>query len=163
MITRGLRPDDHAFLFDSWLRSFRASHESGPYPPDLYYPAVRTAVERILARPTARVLVAEDETTDVILGYVVHEPGWQRWSRRRRELEVYHVAHYAFVRELARGKGIGKYLLLMAGVKRDWPSSAFSFSTPAARGLMGAMARFLPDSARYPTRPTEATQGAETT
>lgn len=157
MITRPLIEADESFVYDSWLRSFRLSNESGPYPPDVYFPAMREAIKRLLARPGVRVLVLVDDAIDVIIGYVVHEPAWCRWSKRNRRLEAYHLVHYVFVREgepdaRVRGRGYARCLLDAAGVRRDTPSTAFSFSTSASRGLMGQACRFLPDAARYETR-----------
>lgn len=159
MITRPLVEADQAFVFDSWLRSFRASHESGPYAPDLYFPAARGTIERLLSRPEVQALVIEDETASVLIGWLVHEPHWYRWSRRLRRLEDFHIVHYCFVREgdvdaRVRGRGFAKYLLDTAGVRRNSSSTAYSFSTPAARGLLGEAARFIPDAARFASRPT---------
>lgn len=155
---RPCAPEDEGFIFDSWLRSFKASHESGPYHPDEYFPAARAALIRVLARPTVQALVAEHavdvdgEMVTVIDGYLVHEPGWKRWSKRRRQWEVYAVVHFLFVKEEARGKGVACALLDAAGVRRNVPSTAFSFSMPASRGVLGKLARFVPDAARYESR-----------
>lgn len=151
-------PADDDFIFDSWMRSFRASHESGPYHPDEYFPAARTAIARILARPSVQVLVA-DVTTEVdgepvtfIAGYLVHEPAWKRWSKQKRRLEAYAVVHFLFVREQARGEGVAGALLDAAGVRRNVGSTAYSFSMPASRDVLGKAARFIPDAARFESR-----------
>lgn len=159
MSIRPLVEDDQNFVLDSWLKSFRSSHESGPYPPELYFPAARATVTALLARPTVQTLAVEDDASGALLGYVVHEPGWARWSRRQRALEVFHVVHYTFVREgdpeaRVRGRGFARYLLDTAGVRRNARATAYSFSTPAARGLLGQAATFLPDAARFPSRPS---------
>lgn len=165
MIVRGRVESDDAFILDSWMRSFRESNESGPYPPSLYYPAARGTITALLERPGVETRVLEDHQSDVIVGYIVHEPQWSRWSRRNRCLEQFHVVHYLFVREgepgaRVRGHGYARYLLEAAVVRRESPMTAFSFATRAARGLMGRNPRFIPDAARYESR---TTQGAEQT
>jgi GNAT superfamily N-acetyltransferase len=144
--------NDDAFLFGSWLKSFRAAEHSGPYPPDLYFTAAREAVTRILARPGVQAAVLEDLAADALVGFVVHEPAWRRWSKRQRLLESYHVVHYVYVLEPARGQGAARHMLATVGVKRGSPTVAFSFATRSARGLLGDGARYLPDAARYESK-----------
>lgn len=165
MIARGRIEADDAFILDSWMRSFRESNESGPYPPALYFPAARGTITALLERPGVETLVLEDDDdlSAVILGYIVHEATWARWSRRNRCLEQFHVVHYLFVREgepdaRVRGRGFARYLLEAAAVRCESTKTAFSFATRAARGLMGDAPRFIPDAARYASR---TTQGAE--
>lgn len=164
MIARGRVEADDAFILDSWMRSFRESNESGPYPPALYFPAARGTITALLERSGVQTIVlGEDHPSDVIIGYIVHEPTWARWSRRNRCLEQFHVVHYLFVREgepdaRVRGRGFARYLLEAAAVRRESTTTAFSFATRAARGLMGDAPRFIPDAARYASR---TTQGAE--
>lgn len=145
---------DDAFIFSGWLKSFRGSDASGPYPPPLYFATARETITRIMARPGVAVLVCatSDPASDLLYGYVAHEPAWQRWSKRKRCVEQYHVVHYLYVAEQARGEGVARALLNAANVRRDSATTAYSFDTPSARGLLGAAARFIPDSARYESR-----------
>lgn len=155
--------DDDPFIFGGWLKSFRNSEDTGagPYPPDLYFKAARETIERLFARPGVDVLVLEADVIDeeavarpALLGFIAHERAWRRWSRRRRELEQWHVVHYVYVRDDARGQGAARLLLNAAEVRRDSPATAYTFHTRAARRLLGAASRFLPDASRYPSKET---------
>jgi len=148
---RAATDGDRDFVEAFWIKSFRAAAESGPYPPDLYFPTSRETIRRLLVRPGVDVLVLDDPAS-ALLGFIAHEPCWRRWSRRKQVLESYHVIHYVYVREPAREKGAAKLLLASASVRRDSPSTAYTFHTRAARYLLGSSSRWLPDAARYPSK-----------
>lgn len=149
LVTRPREERDDAFVVMAWLRSFRDSVMHGPLPPDLYWMVYREVIQRLLARPAVRCLVLESPADDVLVGFIAHEPGWRRWSNRRRQWEEYHVVHYLYVRNSLRGNGFARRLLDAAGVRPG--RLAHSFGTVAARGVLGENARLLPDAARYPS------------
>jgi GNAT superfamily N-acetyltransferase len=81
----------------TWLRDLRDADPS-PLPDDLYFPAVRTLVERLLGDPQVRcTIAAAADVPDEILGYVVAIP---------KELVV-----WTHVRKGLRGRGLAKLLL----------------------------------------------------
>lgn len=98
VLIRPFAPGDLAFLFSTWLRDLRDA-DPGPLPDDLWFPAHRAALERIMSKPEVKVLVAAAaDRPDEILGYVVAEPKELIW--------------WVFVRKgELRGKGIAKMLL----------------------------------------------------
>lgn len=147
LVVRPREERDNSFVSANWLRSFRDSHMHGPLPPDLYWLVYHEAVKRLLERPAVQCLVLEDTDEEVLIGFVAHEPGWRRWSRRKRQWEEYHVVHYLYVRNALRGNGFAQQLLQATGARPE--RLAFSFGTVAARGVLGDSARFLPDAARY--------------
>jgi hypothetical protein len=95
---REFAPGDLAFIFSTWLRDLRDA-DPGPMPDDLWFPAHRSLLERIMAKPEVRVLMAvAADRPDEILGYVVAEPS--------------EVVYWTFVRKgPLRGKGLAKMLL----------------------------------------------------
>ena len=69
-------PDrDYAFVYDTWLESFKRSPWAGPYPMDLYFGVCRETIARLLARPFVRVAVATVVgAPEMLHGHVVFEP-----------------------------------------------------------------------------------------
>lgn len=145
---------DDDLVYGAWLKSFRAAEHAGPYPPDLYFAAARETITRLLARPGVNCAVLEDLSADPISlhGFIVHEPAWRRWRRSTQQLESWHVVHYIYVLELARGQGAARHMLASVGVKRGAPAIAYSYATRSSRGLLGESARYLPDAARYESK-----------
>lgn len=98
------QPDEFAFIFDSWARSFRKSPWAGCIPNHLYDAVSRAASAAIVDRG-AKVLVAvtpiagqESAFPELrrVMGYSVSEPG---------------VLHFLYVKDDFRKMGIGQALL----------------------------------------------------
>lgn len=159
LVIRPREDRDDGFVYDRWLKSFRDSHAHGPIPPDLYWLVYREVVQRLLARPSVVCSVLESPSLDLLVGFIAHEPDWQRWSRRRRQLEEFHVVHYLYVNHGERGFGLARRLLDDAGVRNE--RRAFSFSTVASRGVLGDTARFMPDAARFPSATGDKREGSQ--
>lgn len=67
-------PRDLAFIYASWLRDARAA-DPGSLPDDLWFPAHRELINRILANPAVVALIAAPvDAPDQILGFIVAEP-----------------------------------------------------------------------------------------
>jgi hypothetical protein len=97
VVLREFAPGDLAYMMSTWLRDLRDADPS-PLPDDLYFPAVRTLVERLLGDPQVRcTIAAAADVPDEILGYVVAIP---------KELVV-----WTHVRKGLRGRGLAKLLL----------------------------------------------------
>lgn len=116
VILRAMVPGDLPYVFSTWLRDLRDADSSG-LPDDLWFPAYRALVERILGDRTVLALVAAaaDAPTE-ILGYVVCEP------------EA--VLEWVFVRKKFRQKGLAKRLLQAVGAT---PGITARAQTPASR------------------------------
>lgn len=75
---RAISPKDEAFVFSSWLKSYRDSPAMAGVPNTIYYKTMHDLIERVLARAT--VLVACDEADpETVFGYVVYEKGTIHW------------------------------------------------------------------------------------
>lgn len=73
-IIRQATAGDLGYIFSTWLRDLRDADPS-PLPDDLWFPAHRSMVERLLADPRNVVLIAAaEDRPQEILGYVVAEP-----------------------------------------------------------------------------------------
>jgi GNAT superfamily N-acetyltransferase len=97
ILLREFAPGDLAYLMSTWLRDLRDADPS-PLPDDLYFPAVRALVERLLGDPTVRcTIAAAADMPNEILGYVVAIP---------KELVI-----WTHVRKGLRGRGLAKLLL----------------------------------------------------
>lgn len=98
VLLREFAPGDLAYLMSTWLRDLRESDPS-PLPDDLYFPAVRSLVERLLSDPQVRcTIAAASDMPNEILGYVVAIP---------KELIL-----WTHVRKGLRGRGLAKQLLM---------------------------------------------------
>lgn len=97
VLLREFAPGDLAYMMSTWLRDLRDA-DPGPMPDDLYFPAQRALIERLLVDPTVRcTIAAAADVPDEILGYVVAIP---------KELVL-----WTHVRKGLRGRGLAKLLL----------------------------------------------------
>lgn len=72
---REFAPGDLAYIMSTWLRDLRDADPS-PMPDDLYFPAQRALIERLLGSKQVRCTVAAaSDRPDEILGYAVAIPG----------------------------------------------------------------------------------------
>lgn len=97
VIFREYAPADEAYLMATWLRDLRDSDPS-PLPDDLFFPAMRALITRLLASPQVRctVAAAADKPSE-ILGYALAIP---------QELLL-----WVHVRKPLRRRGLAKMLL----------------------------------------------------
>lgn len=114
LVITELRPDDIAFVHDTWARSYRLADECRGMPTSAFHPWHREARERILARPSTLVLVARDRERPIwIAGYGVFE----------RVGDAF-VAHWLGVKGPCKRQGVAGRLLaeavasIGAGAKR---------------------------------------------
>lgn len=93
---RNAEPDDLAFIYQTWLKSYAASSEIGrSVRQSLFFREYRKVIDRLLF--SSGVLIASIHEDDkVILGYLVFEPK---------------VLHYCFIKEAFRFSGIAKSLV----------------------------------------------------
>ncbi len=96
-IIRPALPSDIAFIYATWLRSYRKDSLIGANcGTDIYFQSYARIMDGLLASPKVEVLIAalkEDE--DIIIGYLVAEPG---------------VLHYVFVKDAFRKLGVARSL-----------------------------------------------------
>ena len=102
-----------------WLRDLRDA-DPGALPDDLWFPAHREMIERLLADPQVQALVAVDPLSPPnaeILGFVVAEPG--------------KALHWCHIRKgPLREQGLAKRLLTEANCP---PGTPAAWTTPLAR------------------------------
>ena len=116
--------EDAAFVRDAWLSSFRLAYAAGPLPADLYDTAYGAFLDRLLASPATRVLVAAwsgDET--LICGFVVYMPPGQHDHRRAPCGAP--LLLWSYVKRAYRGMGVARDLWVAAGVD---PRARFCFA-----------------------------------
>lgn len=114
-------PSDLPYVLSTWLRELRDAEPSG-LPDDLWFPAHRAFVERVLAdRSVAAVVAAAADAPTEILGYVVAEPG--------------EVLEWIHVRKPLRGKRLAKRLLTAVNSPTDRPIPARWVTPDAKRKL----------------------------
>jgi hypothetical protein len=109
ILLREFAPGDLAYLMSTWLRDLRDADPS-PLPDDLYFPAVRALIERLMTDPQVRcTIAAAADQPGEILGYVVAIP---------KELLV-----WTHVRKGLRGRGLAKLLLQSAECPPGTPAA----------------------------------------
>ena len=108
---RPAKSTDLNFIYSTWLRDLRKA-DGSCLPDDLYFPAWRELVNRVLSDSKTVVLVLHPtDAQDEILGYVVAEPGEVLWN--------------LYVKPKFRNQGLGKMLLVAAkaeGAVAAWSS-----------------------------------------
>lgn len=117
VLIREFAPGDLNFIYSVWLRDLRDA-DPNPVPDDLWFPAHRATLDRILSKPEVRVLIAAAaDKPDEILGFVVAEP---------RE-----VVWWTFVRKgPLRGRGLAKMLLQAVDCP---PGTPGAWATPLSK------------------------------
>jgi hypothetical protein len=100
-------PGDEAFIFATWLRSYRHSSDfAKPISNSVFFPLHHAVIQRILDRSSTRVSVAcSSSSPDTVLGYLVTEDF------------VRPVIHFAYVKRDFRRQGILTLLLKEAGLE----------------------------------------------
>lgn len=100
---RERKPDDEAFIYGTWLRSFKATGIAARRIPErIYYSMHHRVIERILARPSCwGCVVFPDGDPGTILGYIIGESTSSNGT----------VLHYAYVKSAWRGMGVFRELL----------------------------------------------------
>ncbi len=106
---RDFAPGDLAFIMSHWLRDLRDADPS-PSPDDIWFPAQRALIERLLSSPQVRVTIAAAaDAPDEILGFIVAIP---------KELLI-----WTTVRKGLRGRGLAKLMLQSADCPPGTPSA----------------------------------------
>jgi GNAT superfamily N-acetyltransferase len=129
--------DEHAFVYDSWSRSFQKSPFAGCIPNHLYPQVSRACISETLERG-ARVLVMYADLPEGgrrVAGYSVSEPDKA-------------VLHWLFVKKGWRGLGKGRELLaetVAAFPQGDW---TYTHRTRASTKFLGPAFRWDPVPAR---------------
>ena len=105
-----LRPmveDDLAFIFNSWLKSYRFSHFGEKITNTIYFSDHHKVVENLIG--TSKVVVAcnQDDPTQVY-GYIVGG-----------KLDGISVLHFIYVKHTFRNMGVGKTLLDAMGHDKE--------------------------------------------
>jgi hypothetical protein len=166
---RRMRPDDTAFVIDTWVETFRNTYAAGVVPMKFYQADYRKYVATLLADREPDVLVAYDAAAEVagaeLLGYLVFETS-ATFPAGRRMKTVGPVVHYCYVKEYMRGHGLARALFAAAKIDQHG-ELYFTFKPtehdrkPDAKKWKDTIprARWNPLIARYPktTTPTEQT------
>lgn len=93
---RPMSKADEAFIYNSWLKSYRDSPTVRSVPNSLYFAAHHDVIEQLLSSPTANVIIAcNPEDPEQIYGYGVGDVG---------------VIHWIYVKHPFRGNGLGRAL-----------------------------------------------------
>lgn len=119
-IIRKARGDDLAFIYSTWAKSFRYDSDlARGCKNSVFFPEYARVIDDILSRPETEVAVAVLEKDPfVILGYFVSEGC---------------VAHYTFVKEAFRSRGIATALWKSS----ELPISICTHRTSMAEDVLG--------------------------
>lgn len=113
VLLREFAPGDLAYIMSTWLRDLRDADPS-PMPDDLYFPAQRALIERLLGSNQVRcTIAAASDRPDEILGYAVAIPG---------ELLI-----WLHVRKPLRKQGLGKLMLNALSLSPGTPGAWSTF------------------------------------
>lgn len=116
VLLREFAPGDLAYLMSTWLRDLR-DFDPSPLPDDLFFPAQRALIERLMRDPTVRcTIAAAADKPDEILGYVVAIPE--------------DTLLWIHVRKGLRRRGVAKLLLQSAKCP---PGTPAAWATPLSK------------------------------
>lgn len=166
---RRMRPEDTAFVIDTWVETFRNTYAAGVVPMKFYQADYRKYVATLLADREPDVLIAYDAAAEVagaeLLGYLVFETS-ATFPAGRRMKTVGPIVHYCYVKEYVRERGLARALFAAAKIDQHG-DFVFTFKPtehdrkPDAKKWKDTIprARWNPLIARYPktTTPTEQT------
>lgn len=83
-VVRPAEETDLGYIFETWLADLREADASF-LPNDLWFPAHREAITRVLAHPdTTAVVLADAVSPTIIYGYLVRDPAFLHWVHIRR-------------------------------------------------------------------------------
>lgn len=105
---------DRAFVFSSWMRSYRKSEAAKGVPGPSYYPQQQATIERLLRRCNV-VIACQPELESEVLGYLIFEP-----------LGAALVVQYVYVKHLLRRMGLATHMV--EGVSRAAAASHVVFA-----------------------------------
>lgn len=92
--------NEHQFVFNSWLKSYKDSYFAMDIPAHVYYQEHHNIVKGLIERSKVLLAVNQDDD-DQILGFVVFEPG---------RISFTPVIHYMYVKSPFRYLGVGTEL-----------------------------------------------------
>ena len=106
---RAAQSEDIPFIFSTWLKSYKhSSYFAKRIRYDIFFDNHHSIIERIIAKPTCRALVAcLDDDPSVILGYIVFET---------TKVPTF---HYIFIKKAFREMQISKMFLLDEKIDPD--------------------------------------------
>jgi GNAT superfamily N-acetyltransferase len=118
------------FVISAWADSYRLSHAAGMVPMPLYDKAYREFISWVLARSGVKLIVAchPDSTSD-LYGFAAAESDVTvprrtreggRWVQRMEPAGM-PLLQYVYVKQAYRRLGIGRGLVIAAGVNPDAP------------------------------------------
>lgn len=146
-------PEDHNWIVDAWVSSYRDAYTSGIVQVEDWYAVMIPTCEKILRRPDVRAIVA---TIDGATGHVADLAGFIVADTDENPPLVYYVYTKPHYRRGGGGKvwdgpGVARTLFAAAGVD---PARPFNYvcSTPFCRTLERKiqMARWQPLLGRFP-------------
>ena len=104
---RPLIEDDLAFIFNSWLKSYRFSHLAEKITNTIYFADHHKVIERLIE--DSKVVVAcNEEDPSQVYGYVVGGA-----------LDGIALLHFIYVKHTFRNMGVGKTLLAAMGHDKE--------------------------------------------
>lgn len=104
LTVRRSRPEDENYIYETWLGDLRESDPSF-LPNDLWFPAHRECIRRVLAGQNTQVFVlCDSQDEDLIIGYLVIDNNYLHWIHIRRGEW--------------RNRGLAKHLLVQAGAQK---------------------------------------------
>lgn len=138
---RDATADDRTFIVATWSASYKSSHYAGLIQSEDWADVMHHQIEKVLARPGARAIVAHDEHDETILC------GWIFGDTTERVPTVF----YVYVKEPYRRTGIARGLFEALGVDAS-RRFVYACRTRIVSQLASKIpaSRFDPEQARYP-------------
>lgn len=133
--------DDRRFVVSAWSSSYKHAHQAGMIHTDDWAPIMHKQIERVIAWPSTRTIVAfESKDPSHLYGFISGDTS-----------ERTPVVFYVYTKEPYRRSGHARGLFAALGVN---PEQRFLFAcktaiVPTLAGKIPA-ARFDPATARYP-------------
>jgi ribosomal protein S18 acetylase RimI-like enzyme len=104
---RPLIEDDLAFIFNSWLKSYRFSHFAEKITNTIYFSDQHKLIEKLIGSSNV-VVACNEEDPSQVYGYIVGG-----------EVDGISLLHFIYVKHTFRNMGVGKTLLDAMGHDKD--------------------------------------------
>lgn len=125
MLIRPATDEDMAFVFHSWLMTYRKAPATVGIPSNVFYAQHHKLIERLIEDPATQIMiVCPSNDKELICAYMVASPVQNTNGKAM-------MIHFVYVKETFRLLGLAKTLAKGFGINNDTVLFCSHYTTPA--------------------------------